>query len=87
MLSPLVKVGDDATVSYSVVMPGAVIGAGAVVEYAIVGENVTIGPGAHVGCAPDGTEEWNIATLGPNVHVKKGAQIPAGAMIYAEEEA
>ena len=86
VLSPLVKVEDDATVSYSVVMPGAVIGAGAVVEYAIVGENVTIGPGAHVGSVPDGTESWNIATLGPNVSVKKGAQVPAGAMVYAEEE-
>ena len=87
VLSPLVKVGDGATVSYSVVMPGAVIGAGAVVEYAIVGENVTVGPGAHIGSAPDGSESWNIATLGPNVHVKKGAEVPAGAMVYADEEA
>ena len=87
VLSPLVRVEDDATVSYSVVMPGAVIGAGAVVEYAIVGENVTIGPGAHIGSVPDGSESWNIATLGPNVSVKKGAQVPAGAMVYAEEEA
>ncbi len=87
VLSPLVRVEDGATVSYSVVMPGAVIGAGAVVEYAIVGENVTIGPGAHIGSVPDGSESWNIATLGPNVSVKKGAQVPAGAMVYAEEEA
>ncbi len=86
VLSPSVKVGKGATVFYSVLMPGAVIEDGATVEYAIIGENTTVGAGAHVGAAPDGTDGWGVATCGPELQIRPGAKVPAGAMIYTSEE-
>lgn len=86
VLSSAVKVGSGANVIYSVLMPGAVVEEGATVEYAIVGENTVIRKGAHVGSAPDGTDEWGVATCGPNIEIRAGAQVPAGAMIYKSEE-
>lgn len=86
VLSSAVKVGSGANVIYSVLMPGAVVEEGATVEYAIVGENTVIRKGAHVGSAPDGTDEWGVATCGPNIEIREGAQVPAGAMIYKSEE-
>lgn len=86
VLSPSVKVGRGTRVLYSVLMPGAVIEDGATVEYAIVGENTVIGAGAHVGAAPDGTDAWGVATCGPDIAIRPGAQVPAGAMIYTSEE-
>ena len=67
-------------------MPGTVVKAGATVEYAILGENTVIEQGAVVGSSPDGSEGWGVATCGPNVVVKAGQAVPAGAMIYSEEE-
>ena len=87
MLSPNVTVERGAKVIYSVVMPGTVIKAGATVEYAIIGENSVIEAGATVGTAPDGSETWSVATLGPNVNIAPGSVVPAAAMIYSEEEA
>lgn len=86
VLSHNVVVGKDAVVNYSVVMPGAVIEEGAVVEYAIIGENTRVCAGAHVGAAPDGSESWGVATCGPDIVIRSGAQVPAGAMIYTGEE-
>ena len=86
VLSPNVVVEEGANVVYSVLMPGAVIQKGATVEYAIVGENTVVEAGAHVGTAPDGTEAWGVATCGPNIRIRKNAQVPAGAMIYTGEE-
>jgi len=86
VLSHSVKVGAGAKISYSVIMPGAVIEPGAVVEYAIVGENAHIGPGAHVGAEPDGSENWGVATVGPEVHVGAGVAVPPSAMIYDSSE-
>ena len=86
VLSTAVKVGKGAKVLYSVVMPGAVIEDGAVVEYAMIGENTVIGAGAHVGCQPDGSEGWGVATCGPDIEIKAGATVPGGAMIYTGEE-
>ena len=86
VLSPMVKVGIGASVSYSVVMPGAVIEPGAKVSYAIIGENTVVHSDACVGCEPDGTENWNIATCGPNIEIRAGSCVPAGAMIYTGEE-
>ena len=86
VLSSDVKVGKGAKVLYSVLMPGAVVGDGAIVEYAIVGENTAIGEGAHVGAAPDGTDEWGVATCGPDITIRAGAVVPASAMIYTGEE-
>ena len=86
VLSSDVKVGKGAKVLYSVLMPGAVVGDGAIVEYAIVGENTSIGEGAHIGAPPDGTDEWGVATCGPDIAIRAGAVVPASAMIYTGEE-
>ena len=86
VLSTSVRVDKGARVIYSVLMPGAVVEEGATVEYAIVGENTVIHSGAHVGAAPDGTDGWGVATCGPDIEIKSGAQVPAGAMIYTGEE-
>ena len=86
VLSPSVKVGARARVLNSVLMPGVVIEEGAVVEYAIIGEKTVIHRNAHVGSAPDDTDKWGIATCGPNIEIKEGAAVSAGAMIYTGEE-
>ena len=86
VLSSGVKVGTGANVIYSVLMPGAVVEDGATVEYAIVGENTVVHKNAHVGAPPDGTDAWGVATCGPNIEIREGAQVPAGAMIYTSEE-
>ena len=86
VLSPQVKIAEGATVLYSVLMPGAVIEEGAVVEYAIIGENTVVRSGAHVGREPDGTDAWGVATCGPNIEIRSGATVNAGAMIYESEE-
>lgn len=86
ILSNSCVVDAGATVSYSVLMPGAHIGEGAVVEYAIIGEHAVIEAGARVGTKPDGSEEWSVATVGPNITIGAGAEVPAGAMIYESVE-
>ena len=86
VLSPSVKIEVGARVLYSVLMPGAVVEAGAVVEFAIIGENAVVHAGAHVGGAPDGTDAWSVATLGPGIEIRPGASVPAGAMISESEE-
>ncbi len=86
VLSPEVVVEPGAKVLYSVLMPGAVVKKGAVVEYAIVGEHTVIEEDAHVGGAPDGTDAWGVATCGPDITIRSGAVVPAGAMIYTGEE-
>lgn len=77
-----VKVEPDASIRYSILMPGAVIKAGAVVEYAIVAENTIIGPSACVGNAPDGSDNWGVAVAATDVAA--GQVIPANAM-YSEK--
>ena len=86
VLSSAVKVGTGANIIYSVLMPGAVVEDGATVEYAIVGENTVVHKNAHVGAPPDGTDAWGVATCGPDIEIREGAQVPAGAMIYTSEE-
>ena len=86
VLSSGVKVGTGANVIYSVLMPGAVVEDGATEEYAIVGENTVVHKNAHVGAPPDGTDAWGVATCGPDIEIREGAQVPAGAMIYKSEE-
>ena len=86
VLSPSVSVGSGASVVYSVLMPGVTVEPGAAVEYAIIGENTVVKSGARVGHAPDGTEDWGVATCGPEIEIKSGARIPAGAMVYTGEE-
>lgn len=86
VLSSSVTVGEGASVLYSVLMPGVTVEAGAVVEYAIVGENTVVKSGAHVGAPPDGTDDWGVATCGPNIEIRSGAVVKASAMIYTGEE-
>lgn len=89
VLSYNTTVGEGASVSYSVVMPGAVIEDGARVEYAIVGENCHIGKNAVVGLAPEcaaDPEKWGIAVLGPNSAVGSGAVVSPGTMVASEQE-
>lgn len=86
VLSPCARVEKGASVVYSVLMPGAVVEEGASVEYAIIGENTVVRTGAHVGEPPDGTDAWGVATCGPDIEIKPGAKVPAGAMIYTGEE-
>ena len=86
VLSSSAKVGKGAKVLYSVLMPGAVVEDNAVVEYSILGENTVVKSGAHVGAPPDGSDAWGVATCGPNIEIRQGAEVPAGAMIYKSEE-
>ena len=86
VLSPNVRVEKGARVLYSVLMPGAVVKEGATVKYAIIGENTVIGNEAVVGSAPYEGEGWGVATCGPDLTIRPGAQVPANAMIYTSEE-
>lgn len=92
VLSYNAYVGEGASVSYSVVMPGAVIEPGAKVSYAIVGENCRVGSSAVVGGAPGSTdfESWGIAVLGPNTAIASGEVVPPKTMLdrtHGKEEA
>ncbi|MBP1555594.1 MAG: glucose-1-phosphate adenylyltransferase, partial [Oscillospiraceae bacterium] len=86
VLSSSVTVEKGASVLYSVLMPGVTVKAGATVQYAIVGEDTVISENAVVGNPPDGTDSWGVATCGPEICIKEGARIPAGAMVYTGEE-
>ena len=68
------SVAEGAQVSYSVVMPNAVIEAGARVSYAIVGEGCHVGKNAVVGGTPGSVDfdRWGIAVLGPHTAVPDG---------------
>ena len=68
---------------YSVLMPGAYVEAGAEVRFAVLGENARVCKGAHVGAEPDGTENWGVATCGPDVTIGPGAVVEPGAMLYS----
>ena len=66
VLSYNTQVGEGAVVSYSVLMPGAVVESGAVVQYAIVGESCRIGRDAQVGAPPETAQDpddWGVAVL------------------------
>jgi glucose-1-phosphate adenylyltransferase len=86
VLSSSVSVEKGANVLYSVLMPGAAVKSGATVQYAIIGENTVISENAVVGSAPNGADGWSVATCGPDIIIKEGAHIPAGAMVYTGEE-
>ena len=34
----------------------------------------------------DGTDSWGVATCGPGISIRSGAQVSAGAMISSSEE-
>lgn len=80
ILSQSVSVGADANVEYAVIMPDVSIGEGADVSYCIIGEGCVIGRGAKVGAAPDGSEEWGLAVLGPGTVIEENAVVRPGEM-------
>ena len=86
VLSPNVKVGKGAEILYSVLMPGCEVEEGAKVHFAILGEKVKVKKGAVVGSAPDGSDNWTVATCGPNVVVEEGQVIKPNEIIYAKKE-
>ena len=77
------SVGKGAEVSYSVVMPNAVIEDGAKVSYAIVGEGCHVGKNAVVGGAPGSVDfdHWGIAVLGPHTTVPDGGVVEPKMML------
>ena len=82
VLSPNVTVGEGARVSYSVLLPGAVVEDGAVVEYAILGENCHIGKDCKIGGTPEESgETWGLTVLAPDCQVEDGRQVAAGVML------
>ena len=70
----------------SIVMPNAVIKAGANINHAIIGWDATIEENAKVGEYQEKAVagEWQIAVVGPNVIVKSGSTVQAGAMLEEE---
>ncbi|MGM9618956.1 MAG: glucose-1-phosphate adenylyltransferase [Oscillospiraceae bacterium] len=86
ILSYGVTVEEGATVEYAVVMPGVHIGAGAEVRYCILGEGCTVGAGAKIGAAPDGSDEWDLAVVGPGAAIESGAEVRPGVMINRKGE-
>ncbi|MGM9662640.1 MAG: glucose-1-phosphate adenylyltransferase [Oscillospiraceae bacterium] len=86
ILSYGVTVEEGATVEYAVVMPGVHIGAGAEVRYCILGESCTVGAGAKVGAAPDGSESWDLAVVGPGAVIADGAEVRPSVMINRKGE-
>ncbi len=84
VLSYNTQVGEGAVVSYSVLMPGAVVESGAVVQYAIVGENCRIGRDAQVGAPPETAQDpddWGVAVLGPGTVIGNGEIVSAKTLL------
>ena len=86
VLSQDCRVGKDAVVEYSILMPGAVVEDGATVSYAIVGENCVIGKNAKVGAAPEtaGEEKWGITVVGPEAKLTEGYVLGMNRMYNRE---
>ena len=84
VLSYNTQVGEGAVVSYSVLMPGAVVESGAVVQYAIVGESCRICRDAQVGAPPETAQDpddWGVAVLGPGTVIGDGEIVPAKTLL------
>lgn len=78
------KVGYDAVVRDSIIMPGAVIEDGAQVNYAIIAEDAVIKKGAVVGARPEhmsDVSKWGVAVVAEGVTVGAGAKVPPKAMV------
>ena len=86
VLSPSVRIDVGAHIVSSVLMPGVVVEAGASVSYAIIGENTVIHAGSVVGDKPDSAGKFSVTTCGPDIEIRAGATVPAGAMVSKSEE-
>lgn len=83
IVSNSVKIGKDAYIESSIIMPGAVIEDGADVRFSIVGWNAVIGKNCIVGetlehCNPG---EWKISVIAPNYNLPENSVIGANEMI------
>ena len=78
-----VKIGKNAYVEGSIIMPNAVIEEGADVRYSIVGWNAVVGKNAKVGETqpPSKPGDWKIGVIAPDYKVKAGTVVPANQMI------
>ena len=85
-----VYVAPTATVTDSIVMPGAVIEEGAKVQYAIVAENAVIGKNCVIGKRPEDMEnrdDWGVAVVGPDCKLSEGTVVAPKEMIDKEAQA
>ena len=75
-----------AVIKDSIIMPNAIVGENATINHSIVGWNANIESGAQVGEYQEKAiaGEWQIAVVGPNVTVKSGDTVKAGAMLEEE---
>ena len=83
IISNSVKIGKDAYIEESVIMPGAVIEDGADIRYSIVGWNATVGKNSMVGetldhCNPG---EWKISVIAPNYTLAPNSVVGSNEMI------
>lgn len=78
------KIGFDAVVRDSIIMPGAVVEDGAQVNYAIVAEDAVIGKGAIVGARPEhmsDVEKWGVTVIGEGIHIGAASRISPKTMV------
>lgn len=90
ILFPGVKVGKNALINSSIIMPGAVVEDGAVIQYSIVSENTVIGKNCVVGSRPEDVEnrdDWGIAVIGDNLKIGENCVVLPKAMIDKDMEA
>ncbi len=83
IVSNSVKIGKDAYVEASIIMPGAVIEDGADVRYSIVGWDAVVGKNCMVGetlekCNPG---EWKISVIAPGYSLPENSVVGANEMI------
>lgn len=83
IVSNFVKIGKDAYIESSIIMPGAVIEDGADIRFSIVGWNAVIGKNCIVGetlshCNPG---EWKISVIAPNYNLPANSVVGANEMI------
>lgn len=83
IISNSVKIGKDAYIESSIIMPGAVIEDGADIRFSIVGWNAVIGKNCIVGetlshCNPG---EWKISVIAPNYNLPANSVVGANEMI------
>ena len=83
VLSPGVRVAENALVKYSVVMSDTVIGRDSVINYSILDKEVIVEAGCYIGFSEDfqvNREEPQVLNSGITI-VGKGAKIPTGTTI------
>ena len=83
IVSNSVKIGKDAYIESSIIMPGAVIEDGADVRFSIVGWNAVIGKNCIVGETLEHSNpgEWKISVIAPNYNLPENSVIGANEMI------